>query len=134
VLAPKSKVCTGQCPSRDAGSTSASPVRGPRTGADPCTNPVRPAPGGAGVRHHFQDRRDGHFVDVGADQDRDSSQTHYLENRLRRPGVAIEPVADFEDSSQKHRPRTQCLPGVGSEVSHHSAEPLLLENLPMVAP
>src|SRR5678816_2037389 len=43
------------------------------------------------IRDAFQDRRDGVFVDVGANDYKDKSNTYFLEHDLGWSGVAIEP-------------------------------------------
>src|SRR5262245_10306682 len=48
------------------------------------------------IRDFFKDKRDGVFVDVGANHYRDSSTTFYLEEKLGWSGLAIEPLGQFE--------------------------------------
>src|SRR5512139_1661416 len=56
------------------------------------------------IRHFFDDRRGGTFVDVGAWHYRDGSTTYYLESHLGWSGIAV----DAQDSVRKgyldHRP------------------------------
>lgn len=59
------------------------------------------------VRDVFGDRREGIFVDVGANHYRDESNTYYLESVLGWSGVAVEALAEFGSDYVKHRPRTK---------------------------
>jgi len=85
------------------------------------------------IRDHFKDRREGYFVDVGANHYRTFSNTYYLEDRLGWSGLAIEPLASFADGYRKHRPRTRFLPFFASDVSNQTARLFLLEDNPLVA-
>ena len=49
------------------------------------------------IRDYFQDRRDGVFVDVGANHYKVASKTYYLESKLGWSGIAIEPQQEFAD-------------------------------------
>ncbi len=62
------------------------------------------------VRDFFGDRRDGYFVDVGANDYRRFSNTYYLETALGWSGLAIEPQTKFEADYRAHRARTTFLP------------------------
>jgi FkbM family methyltransferase len=59
------------------------------------------------IRDYFQDRRDGSFVDVGANHYSIDSNTFYLETTLGWTGIAIEPQAEFAAGYRKFRPRTR---------------------------
>lgn len=59
------------------------------------------------IRDFFNDRRDGVFVDVGANHYRRDSTTYYLETALGWHGIAIEPQREFAADYAAHRPRTQ---------------------------
>jgi len=73
------------------------------------------------IRDFFQDRRDGIFVDVGANHYRDESNTYYLETELGWSGVAIEPQKQFAADYARHRPRTKFVPLFVSDVSDREA-------------
>jgi hypothetical protein len=47
------------------------------------------------IRDYFQDRRDGVFVDVGANHYKNASKTFYLESKLGWSGLAIEPQQEL---------------------------------------
>src|SRR4051812_42276929 len=59
------------------------------------------------ARDYFKDRRDGFFVDVGANDYKRSSNTYYLETALGWSGIAIEPQREFEAGYTSHRPKTR---------------------------
>lgn len=73
------------------------------------------------IRDHFQDRRAGTFVDVGANDYQKFSNTYYLEAHLGWSGMAIDPQRTFEDGYRKNRPRTTFLPFFISDVSDQEA-------------
>jgi len=79
------------------------------------------------VRDYFQDRRDGVFVDVGANHYRDSSTTYYLEKHLGWSGLAIEPLRQFEAEYKTHRPRTTFAPFFVADVSDETAKMYVLD-------
>lgn len=62
------------------------------------------------VRDFFQDRRAGVFLDVGAYDYKQLSNTYYLETALGWSGIAIDAQAKFADGYQRYRPRTVFLP------------------------
>lgn len=72
------------------------------------------------IRDYFQDRRDGVFVDVGANHYKDGSNTYYLESKLGWSGIAIDPQAGFAADYRKHRPRTRFFPLFVSDASDAS--------------
>lgn len=69
------------------------------------------------IRHFFDDRRGGTFVDVGAWHYRDGSTTYYLESHLGWTGIAV----DAQDSVRKgyadHRPGTKFFSYAITDVS-----------------
>ena len=79
------------------------------------------------IRDFFQDKRDGVFVDVGANHYRDSSTTFYLEKNLGWSGLAIEPLAQFEADYKTHRPRTTFAPFFVADVSDETAKMYVLD-------
>jgi FkbM family methyltransferase len=59
------------------------------------------------IRHFFQDRRDGVFVDVGCYHWRDLSTTYYLEKHLGWSGIGIDALAEYREGYEKNRPGTR---------------------------
>lgn len=59
------------------------------------------------IRDYFQDRRDGFFVDVGANHFRDHSNSYFLESRLDWSGIAVDALEEFGADYVKYRPRTK---------------------------
>jgi FkbM family methyltransferase len=59
------------------------------------------------IRHFFEDRRNGFFVDVGAYQWKDMSTTYYLEEHLGWSGIAVDAIAEYGKGYAEHRPRTK---------------------------
>lgn len=78
------------------------------------------------IRDFFQDRRDGFFVDVGANHYRRWSKTYYLESQLGWRGLAVEPQEEFGPDYLAHRPRTKFLPFFVSDVSNSQARMYVL--------
>jgi FkbM family methyltransferase len=85
------------------------------------------------IRDFFQDRRDGTFVDVGANHYQKSSKTYYLETTLGWSGIAIEPQKEFADGFEKNRPRTKFLPFFVSDVSNETARLYVIKRYPVVS-
>jgi FkbM family methyltransferase len=85
------------------------------------------------IRDYFQGRREGVFVDVGANHYRDASKTYYLEAKLGWSGLAIEPQREYAADYAKHRPRTKFLPLFVSDVSNATARLYILREQPMGA-
>jgi len=85
------------------------------------------------IRDYFQDRRDGFFVDVGANHYKDASKTYYLESALGWSGVAIEPQQELGADYVKFRPRTKFLPFFVSDVSHETATFYILSHGSQIA-
>lgn len=61
------------------------------------------------IRDYFQDKKQGFFVDVGANHYKINSTTFYLEKHLGWHGLAIDHIAKFEDGYKKNRPNTTYL-------------------------
>ena len=59
------------------------------------------------IRDFFQDRRDGFFLDVGAYDYKDLSNTYFLESQLGWSGIAVEPQVKFRADYERYRPKTQ---------------------------
>jgi FkbM family methyltransferase len=85
------------------------------------------------IRDHFQDRRDGIFVDVGANHYRRASKTYYLESVLGWSGLAVEPQKEFAAGYATHRPRTRFAPFFVSDVSNETARLYIIRNMGLVA-
>lgn len=62
------------------------------------------------IRHFFDDRRDGTFVDVGAWMPLKNSTTAYLELKLGWKGVAIDPAPGLAGRWAKERPNSKFVP------------------------
>ena len=73
------------------------------------------------IRDFFKDKRDGVFVDVGANDYRLYSNTYYLETELGWSGVAIEPQTKFAAAYARFRPKTRFVPLFVSNVSNKEA-------------
>jgi FkbM family methyltransferase len=84
------------------------------------------------LRDFFQDRRNGFFVDVGANHYKTFSNSYYLETALGWSGLAIEPQSQFEPDYQRYRPRTRFRPFFVSDVSNQQATLYYLRNNPLV--
>lgn len=85
------------------------------------------------IRDFFNDRRDGVFVDVGANHFKSASKTYYLESKLGWSGIAVEPQREFADEYVKYRPRTTFLPFFVSDESNHTAKLYLLQSKHQIA-
>jgi FkbM family methyltransferase len=85
------------------------------------------------IRDHFQDRRGGVFVDVGANHYRRASKTFYLESVLGWSGVAVEPQREFAAGYATYRPRTKFAPFFVSDVSNETARLFMIRNMGLVA-
>jgi FkbM family methyltransferase len=59
------------------------------------------------IRDFFKDRRNGTFVDVGANHYKNESNTYYLETALGWSGVAIDAQEEFGADYVTHRPHTK---------------------------
>lgn len=73
------------------------------------------------LRDFFGDRRGGFFVDVGASDYREFSNTYYLEKELGWSGLAIDALPGFADGYRKNRPRTRFFSFFVSDRSDESA-------------
>ena len=85
------------------------------------------------IRDFFKDKRDGIFVDVGANHYRDHSTTFYLEETLGWSGLAVEPLVQFAEDYKKYRPRTRFLPFFVSDVSDETAKMYVLDKHTVVS-
>ena len=78
------------------------------------------------IRDFFQDRKEGFFVDVGANHYQFISNTYYLEKNLNWSGIAVEPLKEFEADYKQHRPRTKFMPFFVSDTSNEQAKMYVL--------
>jgi FkbM family methyltransferase len=85
------------------------------------------------IRDFFRDRRNGVFVDVGANHYQVTNKTYYLETQLGWSGIAIEPQAQFAADWAKHRPRARFFPLFVSDVSNETAKLYVLNSSSLVA-
>jgi FkbM family methyltransferase len=80
------------------------------------------------IRDFFQDRRDGLFLDVGANHYRNTSNTYYLETQLGWSGVAIDAIQEFAPDYVTHRPRTRFVAMFASDVLNETVKFFVPEN------
>ena len=85
------------------------------------------------IRDFFQGRRDGVFVDVGANHYKSTSKTYYLESELGWSGLAIEPQRQFEQDYVRFRPRSRFLPFFVSDKSNETAKLYVINRITTVA-
>jgi FkbM family methyltransferase len=85
------------------------------------------------IRDHFQDRREGVFVDIGANHYQHASKTYYLEAHLGWSGIAVEPQREFATDYEKYRPRTKFRPFFVSDVSNETARLYVTKRTSLVA-
>src|SRR5262245_22937955 len=85
------------------------------------------------IRDFFKDRRDGFFVDVGANDYKVTSNTYYLDTVLNWRGLAIEPQRQFEADYVKFRPRTKFLSFFVSDASNQLAKMYVLKTTSLIA-
>jgi FkbM family methyltransferase len=85
------------------------------------------------IRDFFNDRRDGYFVDVGANDYKVTSNTYYLDTALNWRGLAIEPQRQFEADYIKFRPRTKFLSFFVSDASNQLAKMYVLKQNSLIA-
>jgi FkbM family methyltransferase len=74
------------------------------------------------IRDFFQDRRNGVFLDVGANHYRDENNTYFLEQKLGWSGVAVDALEEFGPDYVTNRPRTKFVATFASDESNGSVE------------
>jgi len=79
------------------------------------------------VRDFFQDKRDGVFLDVGANHYKSTSNTYYLEQQLNWSGLAVDALPEFAADYQKFRPRTKFFAFFVADKSNERARMYVLE-------
>jgi FkbM family methyltransferase len=85
------------------------------------------------IRDFFNDRRDGFFVDVGANDYKVTSNTYYLDTVLNWKGIAVEPQKQFEADYVKYRPRTKFVSFFVSDASNQLAKMYLVKKSSLIA-
>jgi FkbM family methyltransferase len=80
------------------------------------------------VRDFFQDRRNGVFLDVGANHPIDRSNTYFLEHSLGWSGLAIDALAEFAESYEQHRPRTRFVAMFASDTPDERVQLFVPDN------
>jgi FkbM family methyltransferase len=85
------------------------------------------------IRDFFKGRRDGVFLDVGANHYKLYNKTYYLETQQGWSGIAIEPQKEFAAGYSAFRPRTKFFQLFVSDRSNETARLYVLKNGPMVA-
>ena len=85
------------------------------------------------IRDYFQDRRNGVFLDIGANHYRDESNTYYLETELGWSGVAIDALEECAADDRTHRPRTRFFALFASDVAGSTAQLYVPEENKLVA-
>ena len=85
------------------------------------------------IRDFFQDRHDGVFLDVGANDYRNESNTYYLETELGWSGVAIDALEEFAPGYKEHRPHTRFFAGFVSDVGDSAVQFFVPEQNKLVA-
>jgi len=73
------------------------------------------------IRDFFKGKRDGIFVDVGANRYKRFNNTYYLDIVLGWSGLAIEPQQKFAREYARFRPRTTFVPLFVSDTSNRDA-------------
>jgi FkbM family methyltransferase len=68
------------------------------------------------IRDFFQDRREGVFLDVGANDYKFESNTYFLETGLGWSGVAVDALPEFGPAYAANRPRTKFVAMFASDV------------------
>jgi FkbM family methyltransferase len=74
------------------------------------------------IRDFFNDRRDGVFLDVGANHYRNESNTYFLETALGWSGVAIDALEEFASDYRTYRPRTKFVAMFASDQRDRSVQ------------
>jgi FkbM family methyltransferase len=80
------------------------------------------------IRDFFDGKRDGVFVDVGASDYKEFSNTYYLEMELGWSGLAIDPLPQFAEDYRRHRPRTKFRSFFVSDASNEQARIYYLQD------
>jgi FkbM family methyltransferase len=74
------------------------------------------------IRDYFTDKRDGVFLDVGANHYQTESNTYFLETSLGWSGIAVDALPEFGPDYAEHRPRTAFVAMFASDVADASVQ------------
>lgn len=80
------------------------------------------------IRDFFGDRREGTFVDIGANDYRRGSNTYFLEQNLGWSGIAVDPQESFAAGYLEQRPRTRFFPLFVSDTSNDQVKLFVSRN------
>ena len=76
------------------------------------------------VRDFFKDKRDGVFLDVGANHYRNENNTYFLEQSLGWSGIAVDALAEFAADYKAYRPRTRFVAMFASDTTDSTVQVL----------
>lgn len=85
------------------------------------------------IRDFFQDRRNGFFVDIGANHYKQLSKTWYLDTQLGWSGIAVDALKEFAPAYAQHRPRTRYFAFFVSDQSDQAAQVFVISKNTTVA-
>jgi FkbM family methyltransferase len=71
------------------------------------------------IRHFFNDRSNGFYVDVGCAEAHESTTTYYLEKNLGWTGIGIDALEGFRNSWKTYRPKSKF---ISVAVTDHSGD------------
>ena len=74
------------------------------------------------IRDYFQDRRNGVFLDVGANHYQRENNTYFLEKVLGWSGIAIDALPEFGPDYKLHRPGTRYVALFASDVGDSTVQ------------
>jgi FkbM family methyltransferase len=80
------------------------------------------------IRDFFQDRREGVFLDVGANHYKNYSNTYFLEASLGWSGVAVDALEEFAAGYAANRPKTRYVAMYASDVADSSVRFFVSDN------
>ena len=80
------------------------------------------------VRDYFQDKRNGVFLDVGANHYQDRNNTYFLETGLGWSGIAVDALEEFAADYKLHRPRTRYVAMFASDVADSKVQFFVPDN------
>jgi FkbM family methyltransferase len=69
------------------------------------------------IRDYFKDRRNGVFLDVGANHYRRGNNSYFLETNLGWSGIAVDALEEFAADYQTYRPKTRYVAMFASDVA-----------------
>lgn len=85
------------------------------------------------IRDFFQDKRNGFFVDIGANHYKALSKTWYLDTQLGWSGIAVDALKEFAQDYARHRPRTRFFALFVSDQSDRAAQVFVISRNTTVA-